>query len=89
MFSCKPQPSFSPPAASNHLRTFCAQQVQYIAQHLSSLLLLPEVRQGLTKLPPALLLQLLSCEALEVDQVRWLGGPQMSAVTIMKLLRQV
>jgi hypothetical protein len=43
--------------------------VQYIAQHLSSLLLLPEVRQALTKLPPVLLVQLLSSEALEVDQV--------------------
>jgi hypothetical protein len=43
--------------------------VQYIAQHVSSLLQLPEVRQALTKLPPALLMQLLSSEALEVDQV--------------------
>jgi hypothetical protein len=43
--------------------------VQYIAQHLSLLLLLPEVRQALTKLPAALLMQLLSSEALEVDQV--------------------
>jgi hypothetical protein len=43
--------------------------VQYIAQHLSSMLLLPEVRQALTKLPAVLLMQLLSSEALEVDQV--------------------
>lgn len=50
-------------------RPYTTPQVQYIAQHLSSLLLLPEVRQALTKLPPGLLLQLLSCEALEVDQV--------------------
>ncbi|WIA18794.1 hypothetical protein OEZ85_003478 [Tetradesmus obliquus] len=51
-----------------HCSALQSEGVQYIAQHLSSLLLLPEVRQGLTKLPPALLLQLLSCEALEVDQ---------------------
>jgi hypothetical protein len=62
------QPFLLPAVAScTHLTT---QQVQYIAQHLSSLLLLPEVRQALTKLPPVLLVQLLSCEALEVDQVR-------------------
>jgi hypothetical protein len=33
------------------------------------MLLLPEVRQALTKLPAVLLMQLLSSEALEVDQV--------------------
>jgi hypothetical protein len=47
----------------------CCLQVQYIAQHVSSMLRLPEVRQALTKLPAVLLMQLLSSEALEVDQV--------------------
>lgn len=44
-------------------------QVQYLALHLSSLLLLPDARQALARLPASLLVQLLSSEALEVEQV--------------------
>ncbi|KAF6256002.1 hypothetical protein COO60DRAFT_1702518 [Scenedesmus sp. NREL 46B-D3] len=51
-----------------HCSALQSEGVQYIAQRLSSLLLLPEARQGLMQLPPALLVQLLSSEALEVDQ---------------------
>lgn len=47
----------------------CCCQVTYLAKRLSSLLLLPDARQMLMRLPQPLLQQLLSSEALEVEQV--------------------
>lgn len=44
-------------------------QVECLAKRLLSLLLLPEARQSLLRLPQPLLCELLSSEALEVDQV--------------------
>lgn len=46
-----------------------AVQVQYMAQHLSSLLLAGDTRTDLLRLPYSLLQQLLASEALDVEQV--------------------
>ncbi|KAF8064617.1 Klhl12 [Scenedesmus sp. PABB004] len=45
-----------------------AEGVQYLAQHLPSLLVAPDARAALCRLPAGLLQQLLSCDALEVAQ---------------------
>jgi hypothetical protein len=44
-------------------------QVEYLATRLSSLLLLPDSREALLRLPEPLLRQLLGSEAGDVDQV--------------------
>ncbi len=44
-------------------------QIDYLAKRLSSLLVLPDSRQGLMRLPEPLLRQLLACEAVDVEQV--------------------
>lgn len=53
-----------------HCSNLQAEAVQYVAQRLASLLVLPDARQGLLRLPDSLLQQLLCCEVLEVEQVR-------------------
>eukprot|EP00878_Enallax_costatus_P014242 GHUV01014897.1.p1 GENE.GHUV01014897.1~~GHUV01014897.1.p1 ORF type:complete len:549 (+),score=161.79 GHUV01014897.1:230-1876(+) len=45
-----------------------SEAVQYVAQHLASLLLLSEVRQGLCRLPAGLVQDVLGSEVLEVEQ---------------------
>lgn len=52
------------------LSAFLFLQVRYLAEHLASLLLLPEVRQGMCRLPAPVLQELLSAEVLEVEQVQ-------------------
>lgn len=44
-------------------------QVSYLATRLSSLLVMPDTRQALLRLPEPLLHQLLSSEAVDVEQV--------------------
>jgi hypothetical protein len=44
-------------------------QVDYLAKRLSTLLVLPDSRQALMRLPEPLLRQLLACEAVDVEQV--------------------
>lgn len=59
------RPSFTP----------VCMQVDYLAKRLSSLLVLPDSRQALMRLPEPLLRQLLTCEAVDVEQVRPLLQP--------------
>jgi hypothetical protein len=44
-------------------------QVQYLAKRLSTLLVMPDSRQALMRLPEPLLRQLLASEAVDVEQV--------------------
>jgi hypothetical protein len=66
----------SPEAAAQapHHRWLCLPfwgtlQVQYVAQRLSSLLLVDDTRTDLLRLPCGLMQQLLASEALDVEQV--------------------
>jgi hypothetical protein len=54
---------------SGHCLCVAAAQVEYLATRLSSLLLMPDSRQALLRLPEPLLRQLLSSEAVDVEQV--------------------
>lgn len=71
---------------SPHAATACvpaAVQVEYLATRLSSLLVMPDSRQALLRLPEPLLRQLLSCEAVDVEQV-CVGDQQVHAVCLMQ-----
>lgn len=54
-------------------------QVDYLAKRLSTLLVLPDSRQALMRLPEPLLRQLLACEAVDVEQVRQYRNPGCSS----------
>lgn len=56
-----------------------AVQVEYLATRLSSLLVMPDSRQALLRLPEPLLRQLLSSEAVDVEQV-CVGDQQVHAL---------
>lgn len=50
-------------------------QVEYLAKRLSTLLVMPDSRQALMRLPEPLLRQLLASEAVDVEQVGTLLVP--------------